>query len=79
MAYVAVHGTGTPLGDPIEVGALAQALGGSKGNSKGGGRICGDGQGAGSRKRRVAVAIGSVKACYGHTEGAAGATGAVNS
>ena len=26
VAYVAVHGTGTPLGDPIEVGALAGAL-----------------------------------------------------
>ncbi len=28
VAYVAVHGTGTPLGDPIEVGALGAALGG---------------------------------------------------
>lgn len=26
VGVVAVHGTGTPLGDPIEVGALAQAL-----------------------------------------------------
>ena len=26
ISYVAVHGTGTPLGDPIEVGALAAAL-----------------------------------------------------
>jgi len=26
VSYVAVHGTGTPLGDPIEVGALAAAL-----------------------------------------------------
>ena len=25
--FVAVHGTGTPLGDPIEVGALGAALG----------------------------------------------------
>ena len=28
VSYVAVHGTGTPLGDPIEVGALAGALSG---------------------------------------------------
>lgn len=27
IEYTAVHGTGTPLGDPIEVGALAGALG----------------------------------------------------
>ena len=26
LAYVAVHGTGTPLGDPIEITALGQAL-----------------------------------------------------
>ena len=26
VSYIAVHGTGTPLGDPIEVGALAAAL-----------------------------------------------------
>ena len=26
VSYMAVHGTGTPLGDPIEVGALAAAL-----------------------------------------------------
>lgn len=27
ISLVAVHGTGTPLGDPIEIGALGQALG----------------------------------------------------
>ena len=26
MGFVSVHGTGTPLGDPIEVGALGQGL-----------------------------------------------------
>ena len=40
VAYVAVHGTGTPLGDPIEVGALGAALGGKGG---GGGGSGGDG------------------------------------
>ena len=29
VGFVAVHGTGTPLGDPIEVGALAGALAGA--------------------------------------------------
>ena len=38
-AFVAVHGTGTPLGDPIEVNALGAALG----------------SGAGSRRSHVAI------------------------
>ncbi len=57
--YVALHGTGTPLGDPIEMGALGQAL-------------------ATSNKAETTtskLAIGSVKSCYGHSEGAAGLTG----
>ncbi len=58
VAFVAVHGTGTPLGDPIEVSALGTALAGPRG--------------AAARP----AAMGSVKACYGHTEGAAGITGA---
>ena len=59
VRLVAVHGTGTPLGDPIETGALGQAL---------------------SRKGQPTphtVTIASVKSCYGHTEGAAGLTGAL--
>ncbi|KAK9834736.1 hypothetical protein WJX74_008822 [Apatococcus lobatus] len=55
VGYVAIHGTGTPLGDPIEVGALAGALANSQ----------------------SPLCLGSVKACYGHTEGAAGVTGAL--
>lgn len=53
LNFVAVHGTGTPLGDPIEVGALGNAFAHCPGN----------------------VVLGSVKASYGHTEGAAGLTG----
>ena len=53
VGFVAVHGTGTPLGDPIEVSALGHALAGAGGHA----------------------ALGSVKTCYGHTEGAAGLTG----
>jgi acyl transferase domain-containing protein len=58
VTYVAVHGTGTPLGDPIEVSALGNAI-------------------AGARTAAIArpAAMGSVKACYGHTEGGAGITG----
>ncbi len=29
LAFISMHGTGTPLGDPIEVGALGQALAGT--------------------------------------------------
>ena len=58
LAYVAVHGTGTPLGDPIEVGALGAALAGPGGQPH-------------------HAMLGSVKSCYGHTEGCAGLTGAL--
>ena len=34
MAMVAIHGTGTPLGDPIEVNALGAALAGGRGTSR---------------------------------------------
>ena len=57
--YVALHGTGTPLGDPIEMGALGQALASS---SK-------------TETTHPQLAVGSVKSCYGHSEGAAGLTG----
>lgn len=47
---------GTPLGDPIEVNALGEAL-----------------------KLRgfvnASLVLGSIKSCYGHTEGTAGMTG----
>lgn len=46
VAYVAVHGTGTPLGDPIEVGALGAALGG---------------KGSGGDERPTPLGIGSNK------------------
>lgn len=89
LAYMATHGTGavsfmlctlcclqachhhlvpdpaagTPLGDPIEVNALGQALRPAK-------------KGAGSTAPAAPpLAMGSVKSCYGHTEGAAGLTG----
>jgi acyl transferase domain-containing protein len=69
VAAVSLHGTGTPLGDPIEVGALSAAL------AAGGGKRGGDGGGA--RLAGRAVALLSSKSCYGHTEGTAGVTGAL--
>ncbi len=59
VGYLAVHGTGTPLGDPIELGAVGQALAAH--------------EGAATER----LTLGAVKSCYGHTEGAAGLTGAL--
>jgi hypothetical protein len=64
VAFVSIHGTGTPLGDPIEAGALGQALGSGSGGRK---------HQLGSSKRQLAAV--SSKACYGHTEGTAGLAG----
>jgi 3-oxoacyl-(acyl-carrier-protein) synthase len=55
VEYLAMHGTGTPLGDPIEVNALGQVFS--------------------SSARTSALTMGSVKSCFGHTEGTAGLTG----
>lgn len=52
---MSVHGTGTPLGDPIEVGALGQSLAIKD-----------------TVIARHKVIVQSNKACFGHTEGAAG-------
>lgn len=57
---VQLHGTGTPLGDPIEVGALAAVLTASRGTATTGGR-------------QVVLAAG--KTSVGHTEPAAGLVG----
>ncbi len=56
---VSMHGTGTPLGDPIEVGAITGAL-----RQPDGGHTS-------------PVALLSNKACFGHSEGAAGLAGMV--
>ena len=57
FSFVALHGTGTPLGDPIEVSALGVALKQPQ------------------DQLLKPLTTSSVKACYGHTEGAAGVTG----
>lgn len=57
---------GTPLGDPIEVGALGEAM-------------CAIDAAVSSSTPRLprVLTLGSAKACFGHTEGAAGLTGAL--
>ena len=67
LGTVTVHGTGTPLGDPIEVSALGQALAGSNKAAPGSQVI----------ESKAGLTLLSVKSCYGHTEGAAGLTGAL--
>ena len=68
LRFLSVHGTGTALGDPIEVGALAQALPGSS-------RARGGSSSSSAEAPRIPLTLASNKACYGHTEGAAGLTG----
>lgn len=58
VCAVSVHGTGTPLGDPIEIGALGQGL-------------------KNAVKDSGSILLLSNKACFGHTEGAAGLSGMI--
>ena len=62
LGLVSVHGTGTPLGDPIEVGALAQALASTAHRG-------------GSHSGHSSITLLSNKAAFGHTEGTAGIAG----
>lgn len=62
VALVSLHGTGTPLGDPIEVGALSQALAAKSASGH-------------AHHMAWPQALVSSKSCYGHTEGVAGLTG----
>ncbi|MEU3607768.1 SDR family NAD(P)-dependent oxidoreductase, partial [Streptomyces sp. NPDC035033] len=61
VQYVELHGTGTPVGDPIEAASLGAVFGGR--TADGTGR---DGD---------PLLVGSVKTNIGHLEGAAGITG----
>ncbi|MFD7033988.1 beta-ketoacyl synthase N-terminal-like domain-containing protein, partial [Streptomyces sp. NPDC059917] len=62
VAYVELHGTGTPVGDPVEAAALGAVYG------------VGRGRGGGSG---VPLVVGSAKSNVGHLEGAAGVVGLV--
>jgi amino acid adenylation domain-containing protein len=60
ISYIEAHGTGTSLGDPIEIAGLTQAFGQ---------------QADGARLEGQHCAIGSVKSNIGHLESAAGIAG----
>ena len=60
LGYVASHGTGTPLGDPIETGALRKAVATSSSVPEG---------------AYEAFTIGAIKTLAGHLEGTAGLAG----
>ncbi|WAL99210.1 type I polyketide synthase [Streptomyces sp. Je 1-369] len=60
VQYVELHGTGTPVGDPVEAAALGAALGAAPGQ---------DGA------RTAPLAVGSAKTNVGHLEAASGIVG----
>jgi acyl transferase domain-containing protein/acyl carrier protein len=61
IRYVETHGSGTPLGDPIEVEALTRAFRASPG----------------ATRRQGFCALGSIKTNFGHTDCAAGVAGLI--
>ena len=63
ISYIEAHGTGTPLGDPIEINALTKAF-----NQK-------SSESSAETKDRELCLIGSVKSNIGHCESAAGIAG----
>ncbi|MBE0532367.1 MAG: SDR family NAD(P)-dependent oxidoreductase, partial [Rhodospirillales bacterium] len=64
VSYIEAHGTGTPLGDPIEIAGLKQAFADLH-------------AWAGTAPKPQSCGIGSVKTNIGHLEGAAGVAGMV--
>jgi acyl transferase domain-containing protein len=70
MDFVASHGTGTPLGDPIETGALRKSAAGGAANLGGGGNDSNSGGDS-----AFVFTVGAVKATTGHLEGTAGLAG----
>ena len=64
LSFVAAHGTGTSLGDPIETGALCKAA-----------DLLHKGVGSMTPSQPPTVTIAGVKTLLGHTEGTAGLAG----
>lgn len=67
VTYIEAHGTGTPLGDPIEVEALSAAFN----------VLSDEAEARFGPALRMACGIGSVKSNIGHLELAAGAAGLI--
>ena len=68
IGYIEAHGTGTPLGDPIEVAALRRAFGGATPWRASGGA---------APRAPASCALGSVKTNIGHLDTAAGVAGLI--
>ncbi|MEL6554840.1 MAG: beta-ketoacyl synthase N-terminal-like domain-containing protein [Cyanobacteria bacterium J06621_11] len=66
ISYIEAHGTGTALGDPIEIAALAQAFGQAFEASA---------AQTSNTQQKKSCAIGSVKTNIGHLDAAAGISG----
>ena len=62
ISYIETHGTGTPLGDPIEIEALRQVFANAEESATAGEKLC---------------ALGSVKTNIGHCDSAAGIAGLI--
>ncbi|NJR45578.1 MAG: SDR family NAD(P)-dependent oxidoreductase [Hyellaceae cyanobacterium CSU_1_1] len=71
ISYIEAHGTGTTLGDPIEIAALTQAFNAGRGEPPKGLAS------ASPFARTKYCAIGSVKTNVGHLDAAAGITGLI--